>query len=162
MKRIGIIAGIVLIALSVSGCKKEAAPEAAAPAETAATPATAADPALAAAANPVDFDMRAFAGTFSGTLPCADCLGIDSKIELAGDGTYKLDETHQGKQDGNVKGDGNWTVEEGGARLRLDPNSKSDEDRLFAIAGKDELHLLDKDGKPIDSAFTTLKRAPAQ
>lgn len=161
MKRIGIIAGIVLTAFAVSGCKKEAATETAASAETAA-PTPAADPALAAAANPVDFDMRSFAGTFSGTLLCADCPGTDSKIELAGDGTYKLDETHQGKQDGNVKGDGNWTVEEGGARLRLDPNSKSDEDRLFAIAGKDELRLLDKDGKPIDSAFTTLKRAPAQ
>lgn len=161
MKRTWIIAGLVLTALAVSGCKKEAATETAAPAETA-TPTPAADPALAAAANPIDFDMRSFAGTFSGTLPCADCPGTDSKIELTGDGTYKLDESPQGKQDGNVKGDGNWTVEEGGARLRLDPNSKSDEDRLFAIAGKDELHLLDKDGKPVESAFTILKRAPAQ
>ena len=162
MKRIGITTGIVLTALIVSGCKKEA-PEATTPAETAATPATTADPALAAAANPVvDFDMRSFAGTFSGTLPCADCPGIDTTIVLVGDGSYTLDETYKDKPDGNHKGDGNWTAEDSGTRLRLDPNSKSDEDRLFAIAGKNELHLLDKDGKPVDSAFSILKRASAQ
>lgn len=164
MKRIALaVAGIALAVLSLSACKKEPAaePAAAAPA-TAAAPA--ADPALEAAANPVvDFDMRAFAGEFGGALPCADCAGIDTKIVLAGDGTYTIDEIYQGKSADAVKGDGNWTAEDNGHRLRLDPNSKNDADRLFEVLGNNEIRLMDKDGNAIQGAQNySLKRVSKQ
>lgn len=163
MKRTWLIAGIVLTALTLFGCKKEAATETAAPAAPATETAPPADPALAAAAAPADFDMRSFAGTFSGSLPCADCAGIDTRIVLVGDGTYMLEETYQGKSDAPSKGDGNWTAEDSGHRLRLDPNSKSDADRVFEIVGKDEIRLADKDGNPVDSKLVaSLKRVSAQ
>ncbi|QCW28710.1 copper resistance protein NlpE [Lysobacter enzymogenes] len=115
----------------------------------------------AADAAPAAFDAAAFAGTFSGTLPCADCSGIDTKLELKADGSYALSESYQGKKDGNFKGDGTWTAEENGKRVRLDPNSKSDDDRLFEIASKDEIRMLDTEGKPIESQLNySLKRAP--
>lgn len=158
MKRITFaIAGIAIAALTLSACKKESAAEPAAAAP-------AADPALAAAANPVvDFDMRAFAGEFGGTLPCADCAGIDTKIVLSGDGTYTVDETYQGKSADAVKGDGNWTAEDNGHRLRLDSNSKSDADRLFEVVGDNEIRLMDKDGNAIQSAQNySLKRVSKQ
>ncbi len=163
MKHTWIIAGIVLTALTLSGCKKEAPPEAAAAADAAAQPA-APDPALEAAANPVlDFDMRTFAGTFSGTLPCADCAGTDTRITLTGDGTYTIDESYQGKATAPARGDGNWTAEDNGVRLRLDPNSKSDADRLFEIVGKDEIRLMDKDGNAMQGTRNfSLKRVAAQ
>ena len=45
-------------------------------------------------------------------------------------------------------------------RLRLDPNSKSDNDRLFAILSQDEIRQLDMEGKPIDSTLPyNLKRS---
>ncbi len=163
MKHTWIFAGVLLTTLALFGCKKETPADAAAPAAPAAEAAPATDPALAAAATPAEFDYRAFAGTFSGTLPCADCPGIDTTIVLVGDGTYTLDETHKDKQDGNFKGDGTWTAEDAGTRLRLDPNSKSDEDRLFEIVGKNEIRALGEDGTPAASTLDySLKRASTQ
>ena len=54
--------------------------------------AAAVDPAPAADAMPANlpFDQKGFAGTFKGTLPCADCPGIDTTLVLNADGTYTL------------------------------------------------------------------------
>jgi copper homeostasis protein (lipoprotein) len=152
-----------LAALALSACNKPAeAP--AAPAETAkaAEPAPAPEPAPVAEAPKPGFDVAAFAGSFSGTLPCADCSGIDTKIEFKADGSYAIDETYQGKKDGAAKGDGTWTAEEDGKRLRLDPNSKTDPDRLFEVVSHEEIRQLDTEGKAIASqANLSLKRASA-
>lgn len=157
-----------LAALALSACNKPTdaakAPAEATPAPEAA-PAPAAEPAPAPAADaaPAAFDAAAFAGTFSGTLPCADCSGIDTQLELKADGSYALGETYQGKKDGAFKDDGTWTAEDDGKRVRLDPNSKSEDDRLFEIVSKDEIRLLDTEGKKIDSQLDySLKRAAAQ
>ncbi|TWI04717.1 putative lipoprotein NlpE involved in copper resistance [Luteimonas cucumeris] len=149
MKHSLVLASLVLAVLAVAGCKPQTPAEPATPAPAADTAPT--DPALIAAATPTRFDTKGFAGTFSGTLPCADCPGIDTRIELKPDGTYALQETYQGREDGPRSGDGNWTAEEDGQRLRLDPNSKTDEDRLFAIVGRNEIRLLDKEGKAVAS-----------
>ncbi|TKR33597.1 copper resistance protein NlpE [Luteimonas gilva] len=164
MKRTSFAAAIVALSvLGLSACKKEPAVEPASPAAAPTATAPAADPALAAAANPVvDFDMRAFAGEFAGTLPCADCAGIDTKISLAGDGTYASAETYRGKSAEPVKSDGTWTAEDNGHRLRLDPNSKSEQDRLFEVVGRNDIRLMDKDGNPLQGAQNSgLKRVAA-
>ncbi|MGO1073176.1 copper resistance protein NlpE [Lysobacter sp. CA199] len=152
-----------LAAFALSACNKptEVTP---APAETAktaeTTPAPTAEP--APEAPKPGFDAAAFAGAFSGTLPCADCAGIDTKIDLKADGSYAIEESYQGKKDGNFKGDGSWTAEEDGKRLRLDPNSKSDNDRLFDVVSHEEIRLLNQEGKAIDSqANHSLKRVSA-
>ena len=104
----------------------------------------------------------AVAGTFSGTLPCADCPGIDTTIALAADGTYTLDETYQDRKVEPIKGDGTWTAENDGKRIRLDPNSKADDDRLFEVLSNDEIRQLDREGNAIDSNLPyNLKRVPA-
>ena len=109
----------------------------------------------------VPFDIKGFAGTFTGTLPCADCPGIDTQLVLNADGTYKLHEVYQGKP-GNFDGDGTWTAEEDGKRIRLDPNSKSEQDRLFAVTSKDEIESLELEDKAIESKLSyTLKREGA-
>jgi copper homeostasis protein (lipoprotein) len=149
-----------LVIAAMSGCKPQA------PAETAAPPAP---PEAAAPAAPVadalpsaqgaPFDAKAFAGTFAGTLPCADCPGIDTRIVLAADGTYTITESYQERSAPELKGDGTWTAEENNRRLRLDPNSKSDNDRLFAILSNDEIRQLDMEGKAIESGLPyNLKR----
>lgn len=155
-----------LAALSLSACKKpdDAAPAADAPkaAEAAPAPAAPAEPMPVAEAPKAGFDAAAFAGAFSGTLPCADCSGIDTKVDFKADGSYTIEETYQGKPDGNAKGDGHWAAEEDGKRLRLDPNSKSDQDRLYEVVSNDEIRLLDQDGKKIESELNySLKRASA-
>ena len=145
--------------VALAACKPQAEPAAPAPAEPAAP---AAAPVADATPAPVAFDAKAFAGTFSGTLPCADCPGIDTKIALATDGTYTVEETYQDRKDGHFKGDGTWTAEADGKRIRLDPNSKSDEDRMFEVISNDEIRQLDIEGKPIESSLPyNLKREPA-
>ena len=55
--------------------------------------------------------------------------------------------------------EGTWTVEDGGKRVLLDPNSKSEQDRSYQIVSNDEIRLLGQDGKPVDSKFNySLKR----
>ncbi|GAA5075855.1 copper resistance protein NlpE [Lysobacter panacisoli] len=152
MKAARYLAFAGLTSLALVACKPQTPAEPATSATPAteaapATPAPAADAATAAA----PFDAKAFAGTFAGTLPCADCPGIDTRIVLAADGTYTLTETYQDRPAPPNKGDGTWTVEESDTRLRLDPNSKSDNDRLFAILSKDEIRQLDQQGKAIES-----------
>lgn len=144
--------------LAITACKPQAPVEPAA--DVVPTPAVATPPAAdATAAAPAPFDAKAFAGTFAGTLPCADCPGIDTRLVLAADGTYTITETYQERPVEPLKGDGTWTVEDGDQRLRLDPNSKSSDDRLFAILSPDEIRQLDRDGKAIESALPyNLKR----
>jgi len=151
--------------LAIAACKPQAPAEPAADTAPAAAPAepapVAVESAPAKVAEDVPFDIKGFAGTFSGTLPCADCPGIDTKITLKPDGSYMLHETYQGKK-GSFDGDGTWTAEENGQRIRLDPNSKSENDRVFAVKSKDEIETLDMEGKPIAStAPRALKREGA-
>ena len=139
--------------LAIAACKPQA-PEPATPAADTA-PAASTEPApvatesaRASTATDVPFDVKGFAGTFSGTLPCADCAGIDTTIALKPDGTYTMHEVYQGKP-GSFDGDGTWTAEENGQRVRLDPNSKSEQDRVFAVKSSDEIESLDPEGKPL-------------
>lgn len=150
--------------LALGACKREAPAEPAAQAPTEQAAATAqpapvaVESAPASSASDVPFDVKGFAGTFTGTMPCADCPGIDTRLVLSADGTYKLHETYRDRL-GGFDGDGTWTAEDDGKRIRLDPNSKNAPDRLFAVKGKDEIESLDLEGKPIVSgAPHSLKR----
>jgi uncharacterized lipoprotein NlpE involved in copper resistance len=149
-------------ALALAACKPSgdsAAPAAAdAPAATAAAPAAveeAPTDVLREVDNspaPEGLDVRAFAGSFKGTLPCADCPGIDSTLELKGDGSYATHDVYQ-ERDASFDSAGTWTVEEAGKRIRLDPNSKDEVDRLYEVVSNDELRMLDGDGKAIESGL---------
>ncbi|GAB3096366.1 copper resistance protein NlpE [Lysobacter terrae] len=149
--------------LAIAACKPQAPAEpavpAAAPAEPAAPAPVAVESAPATAPSDVPFDIKGFAGVFTGTLPCADCPGIDTTVTLNRDGTYTVHDTYQGKPGKGFDGEGTWTAEENGQRLRLDPNSKSEQDRLFAVASQDQIDQLDAEGKAIDTqAPHSLKR----
>jgi copper homeostasis protein (lipoprotein) len=98
------------------------------------------------------FDARTFAGTFQGALPCADCPGIDSRLELHPDGRYSHTDRYR-ERDTTLDATGTWTVEDRGSRLRLDPDDKGSEDRLFDIVSSDELRMLGADGRRLDTAL---------
>ena len=161
-----------LAALAIAGCRRET------PDETAATaPPPAAEIAPAPAPAPAtpdvvtvventaadaitydskDFDARDFAGTFSGTLPA----GIDATLSLNADGHFVLVERRPPQADAPVTVEGTWTAEQDGKRIRLDPNSKSEEDRLYAIGSNDQIRLLDAAGKPVAGGDAGLRRKP--
>jgi len=151
-------------ALTLAACNKPAeapAPEAAAP--VAPAPVAEVTPTGVSSAEAPTFDQKAFAGVFKGTLPCADCAGTDATLELKPDGTYVISETFKGKA-GGAKMDGTWTAEAGDKNLRLDPNSKAEADRVFAISGNDQLAPLGADGQPVaaNAAFGLKREGSAK
>lgn len=152
---------LILLALALAACRPAAEPaqdaqaiateSAAAPAQTdplAGTDATAV--VHHAAVDPAGFDRKAFAGRFSGTLPCADCPGIDMHVEIDADGTFRASETYQDR-DTTIETTGTWTIDADGRRLQFDPDRKDDADRWFGIVSKDEIRMLDSDGNPVQS-----------
>jgi len=123
-----------LATLALAACKREEpAPPAAAEPAPAPQAVVEAAPTGETPAMAASFDMKGFAGTFSGG---------KTALELKPDGSYVV-------KDGNDTMDGTWTVEAGDTRVRLDPNTKAQDDRLFQINGKDGLVAVDADGKPL-------------
>ena len=145
---------LCLVALvALAGCKREtaASPDVGPAAETqpvATTPAEIAPATEPAPEADTALDTRAFAGNFSGTLPCADCPGIDTTLELHADGSFMLMETYLERKVEPGMLEGTWTAEENGSRIRLDPNSKSEQDRLYAVTSHDQITQLGSDGTP--------------
>lgn len=114
-------------------------------------------------AAPSDFDQRGFAGTFTGTLPCADCPGIDVTLTLEPDGSYTLTNVYQERPDGTWSNDGHWSVEAGNSVIRLDPSSKTDVDQLYAIDSTDRIVMLNGDGERTETGLDYgLTRRPAE
>lgn len=153
-----------LTALTLAACKPEAAEPAAAPNAAETAPAAADVTSTGAQPSPVDadFDTKGFAGTFSGTLPCANCPGIDTTLVLNPDGSYDITEAYQDQDGPPAVMDGTWTAEAGGQQIRLDPNSKAEQDRLFAIASQQQLTQLDLQGQPVEGGLDySLDRQPA-
>ncbi|HEU4774937.1 MAG TPA: copper resistance protein NlpE, partial [Lysobacter sp.] len=110
-------------AFALAACtQKDAAPAAPATDASAVAPADAgpapADVVPSGQAPDSDFDQRAFAGTFTGTLPCADCPGIDVTLTLQGDGTYRISNVYQERPDSAWGIDGHWTVEADNTAIR--------------------------------------------
>ena len=132
-------ASVIALVTTLAACQPQPAPPEVTPAAAdAAAPVPAAQADAAPAATPVASasDARAFAGRF---------IAGSASIELRGDGSFEL-------SDGGTRFDGTWTAEEDGARIRLDPNSKAEPDRLFSVASSDEIHPLGAEGLPAPDA----------
>ena len=148
---------LVLSAIAIAGCKREAQPAPVAPAaapaqEVASAVVSEVDHGSPASAAP-GFDVKAFAGTYAGILPCADCPGIDTSIMFSPEGGYTLSEVYQDRDSGSLVDKGTWTVREDGKTLLLDPEDKAAQDRWYEVVSPGELRALDKDGKAIDSSL---------
>lgn len=156
---------VLCFALAACAPEPDAAPASATP--KAAEPTVPADPLLAGtdasavirheAADPAGFDRKGFAGTFAGILPCADCPGLETSLQIHADGTFSQHEVRQGAETAHTTG--TWTVDSEGRQLLLDPDSKQADDRRFAIVSRDEIRLLDAAGAPLaGDGNTSLRR----
>jgi len=147
---------------ATAGCKPDEAAEAAAAPAVAAAPVNAVTEVVdqgSPAGDVKGFDIKAFAGTYGGTLPCADCPGIDSTIAFTPEGTYTLSETYQDTDKSSFLSKGTWSLRGDGKAVLLDPEDKDEYDRSFSIVSPTELRALDQQGKPIDSTLDySLKR----
>ncbi len=150
MKRFLITLGFaVAISIGTTACQRDAelTPDAApaaeitpddvrdpAPAPAPATDATQTGDATSPVADaPRGFDTKAFAGTF--TAP-GTTLTIDT------DGSYRMT-VHAESANADLESTGTWTLQADGKHVLLDPESKSDPDRRYALVSSDELQPVD-------------------
>lgn len=95
--------------------------------------------------------LTQWAGTYAGTLPCADCNGIKTSLSLNADGSYSMQQTYLGKGDEKAKENkGQWTPSEDGSRIELDFN-KPNERVTFRQGEGNTIKMLGRDGQEIDS-----------
>lgn len=149
------------VTLALAACQR--APDTAAPAAPvdAQSDASVTTPAASPAA---DADNRTgvpaandLVGTYSATLPCASCPGIDTTLTLEANGRYRLHEVYQGEDRAPVETVGKWEIDDG--KLELDPDADGETDREFAIDSVDALTLLGEDGRRAESGLNyTLNR----
>ncbi|PHM61908.1 copper homeostasis/adhesion lipoprotein NlpE [Xenorhabdus ishibashii] len=87
---------------------------------------------------------------FSGVVPCADCAGIETTLQLAKDGTYILGQTYlEAKHEENTFFEtGHWVIN--GKKIVL---SDQDGQKSYYQMKGENLGLLDINGDPIQSSF---------
>lgn len=163
MKRYALI--IALSAVALAACKQDAPPtplpEPVADASTEATPGavTAQVDHGSPTGDNSAFDAKAFAATYAGTLPCADCPGIDTSIAFAADGKYTQTMVYQ-ERGTTAASEGSWQLDADGKRILLDPSSKDDVDSWIEVLSPTQIRMLDGEGKPIvgELNFTLTRR----
>lgn len=86
-------------------------------------------------------------GTYKGVLPCADCEGIETELELNADKTYELKETYLGKGDGKAfESKGSFQFDANNTSvIKLD---KTGDNRKYFVA-EGYLKALDMEGNEI-------------
>ena len=94
--------------------------------------------------------MDNYLGTFKGTLPCADCPGIKTELTMDKDHYYTLERTYQGKNSKPLVERGQWDISEDLAIIGL-VAPQSEAQTYYLITDKDNLELLDKNAKPINT-----------
>ncbi|MDC9595612.1 envelope stress response activation lipoprotein NlpE [Xenorhabdus anantnagensis] len=87
---------------------------------------------------------------FSGIIPCADCSGIETTLQLAKDGTYILGQTYlKAKSEENTFFEtGHWAIN--GKKIIL---SNQDGKKSYYLIKGENLDMLDINGEPIQSSF---------
>ncbi|MBS3746290.1 MAG: YbaY family lipoprotein [Wenzhouxiangellaceae bacterium] len=100
-----------------------------------------------------------FPAQFAGTLPCADCPGIDFRLDLLADGVYLLRQTYQDRDGGPFYDVGRYLVTSRRDRIALHGGREAP--MRFAISDSDTLRMLNRDGGRIESELDySLSRQP--
>lgn len=86
------------------------------------------------------------AGTYTGTLPCADCEGIETSISLNNDSSYTRIQKYKNKENNEFKDEGTWAFLPDGNTIALD-NGK--DGILKFKVGENILTQLTSKGKEI-------------
>ena len=144
---------ISLLGLTLSACSK---PVHQATDDIQNTPQTQAATAHEAAAPSVDSEHNAqnsldWEGLYTGLFPCADCSGIETRLELKPNHHYELTEVYQGKGDGQeFKSEGTFSFDSSGSLITLDEHA---EQRKFFV-GENTLEARDREtGEKIESTL---------
>lgn len=89
-------------------------------------------------------------GTYIGTLPCADCEGIETKLSLHDDQSYLMQSRYLGKDEQVFEQDGTFSWNPEGNTITLD---NVEDGPSQYLVGENSLSQLDQSGKPISGAL---------
>jgi uncharacterized lipoprotein NlpE involved in copper resistance len=89
-------------------------------------------------------------GTYSGTIPCADCQGIETSLTLNKDKTYLLKTKYLGKSDVVYEKTGTFTWNKEGSTIMLKGISNAPNQY---VVGENILFQLDMSGKRITGSL---------
>ncbi|MBT1442992.1 copper resistance protein NlpE N-terminal domain-containing protein [Shewanella sp. JM162201] len=149
--------GAILMTLALSACDKSAQPDATA-AKPAAVEENSAEEKNAAAENssaqPIGDSSRTsldWSGSYEGTVPCASCEGIKTRLVLNGDGSYQLETQYLGEQEAGAEPKvfeerGQFSWNDTGSAIQLESGA-------WYQVGENQLFMLDRDGKRITGAL---------
>lgn len=149
----------LLLATALAGCQRAspAQPEDAATARPASAPTAVAPQPPPPEPPAVDADAP-IPGTFTGTLPCAGCPGIEATLRLHADGGYELSERRAGSGDMQVRS-GVWFASEDGRAILIADGEDAGDHHIFEWYGDDALKLLATDPPTDPEADHLLQRA---
>lgn len=91
-----------------------------------------------------------YLGTYKGTLPCADCGGIETVITLNPDETYNMTTKYLGKDEKSFNELGDYTWKEDGNSLILEG---IDTEPVQYMVSENKLTRLDMNGEKIKGAL---------
>ncbi|KAA0876431.1 META domain-containing protein [Nitrincola tapanii] len=120
----------------------------------------------ACAQNSIHLDLAApdkvkvpqTASSYQGTLPCADCPGIDMHLDLLPDGRYFLQEVYQDRSPEPLQSFGRWQLD--GTRLIL---QQPEQELIFFATRSGGWLKADTEGRPIQSQLNySLQPVPWQ
>ncbi|MBS9781874.1 MAG: copper resistance protein NlpE N-terminal domain-containing protein [Gammaproteobacteria bacterium] len=84
-------------------------------------------------------------GVYKGTLPCADCSGIETTVTLNNDKTYEKLEKYLGKDNANFQEKGTFAFTNDKKQIILTDSSQT---KTYYAIDKNQIILLGNDGKP--------------
>ncbi len=85
-------------------------------------------------------------GTYQGTLPCADCDGIKTRLTLTSEGEFNRTRTYLGKEETGSTDSGTFEWNEAGSEITLRP---LEGDPQGYQVGENRLFFLDREGNRI-------------
>lgn len=87
-----------------------------------------------------------WAGVYTGTVPCADCAGIRTRIELRDDGSFSRSLVYLGEDEQPFTDTGRFEWDDTGSRITLPAGGR---DTQQYLVGENALFHLDSDGQRI-------------
>lgn len=113
-------------------------------------------PPAPAFSQPSPIESRNLTGVYKGTLPCADCPGIDETLIIAGTkpdtGTFILEDIYQEKSVEPFQSQGSWELVSDNI-IKIIPTGKNSSASYFEIQLNGDLLMLDSNMQKIDSPF---------
>ena len=84
-------------------------------------------------------------GVYRGTVPCADCAGIRTRIELRGDGTFARSRVYLGENERPIADQGRFEWDDSGSRITVGTGRNAQQYQV----GENALFHLDRRGERI-------------